>query len=553
MGVQFSVKECKEVRDTCKAYHIVNFRRRKLKRRGVAAGMRKRCRKVDESSVYEDDEEKEPEPAGPGGQFNVNIYHDLKDMKRKGIGGFLEGGGIATQFGPPLTPEVQAFIERVNDEFFSLLNKVLFQRSLPFYLWPVFIPGIANSLNEVVHGSTGLSPNCALFGVRSGVPPVAPEDVVRLSDPSCHQRFIAGSPVEKSERALFREVISPQSIFVLIRRGRQWRPLCVHPSHIQMESWLGVKRIDFDKDGRSNVVAERKTDSVVGRGSVWVSWGKEDNQSDADNAETGGEASDEDVSHPIEKGVKAITLRWVRTWKLKEGKRVAKSYLIARGFQDSRDWSVLETYSSTADVSLARVAFLWAVLKGLQAAKMDVSTAFLQAPMKDAVWLRLPSNLPVEVYPSLRAGVFIHIQRAVYGLKDALKVYTSYFKKKVSSLGWTEIAESILVRKNKNGEIVALLVMHVDDLFIFSPSVDKDVKQIQKLFNTDQPERMDNGELYSYVGISIRMRPGEMLLDQSTYIEGMVKGVSEEAKKPLTKKDLLLPETAETDMSLQEQ
>jgi len=79
------------------------------------------------------------------------------------------------------------------------------------------------------------------------------------------------------------------------------------------------------------------------------------------------------------------------------------------------------------------------------------------------------------------------------------------------------------------------------------------MKQIQELFDTDQPERMDNGELHSYVGMSIRMRPGEMLLDQSTYIEGMVKGVSEEAKNPLTKKDLLLPETAETDMSLQEQ
>uniref|UniRef100_A0A0G4FPM0 Reverse transcriptase Ty1/copia-type domain-containing protein n=1 Tax=Chromera velia CCMP2878 TaxID=1169474 RepID=A0A0G4FPM0_9ALVE len=186
---------------------------------------------------------------------------------------------------------------------------------------------------------------------------------------------------------------------------------------------------------------------------------------------------------------------------------------------------------------------------------MNVSTAFLQAPMKDAVWLRFPSDLPVEVYPGLRAGVFVHIQRAVYGLKDAPKVYTSYFKKKVSSLGWTEIAESILVRKNKKGEIVALLVMHVDDLFIFSPSVDEDVKQIQELFNIDQPERMDNGELHSYVGMSIRMRPGEMLLDQSTYIDGMVKGVSEEAKKPLTEKesDFLLPETAETDMSLQEQ
>uniref|UniRef100_A0A0G4FSF8 Reverse transcriptase Ty1/copia-type domain-containing protein n=1 Tax=Chromera velia CCMP2878 TaxID=1169474 RepID=A0A0G4FSF8_9ALVE len=64
---------------------------------------------------------------------------------------------------------------------------------------------------------------------------------------------------------------------------------------------------------------------------------------------------------------------------------------------------------------------------------------------------------------------------------------------------------------------------------------------------------MDNGELHSYVGMSIRMRPGEMLFDQSTYIDKMVKRVSEEAKKPLTEKDLLLLETAETDMSLQKQ
>uniref|UniRef100_A0A0G4FRR4 Uncharacterized protein n=1 Tax=Chromera velia CCMP2878 TaxID=1169474 RepID=A0A0G4FRR4_9ALVE len=67
-----------------------------------------------------------------------------------------------------------------------------------------------------------------------------------------------------------------------------------------MESWLGVERIDFGEDGRSDVVAERETDSVMERESVWVGWGEEDNrsESDADNAETGGETFDEDVSHP---------------------------------------------------------------------------------------------------------------------------------------------------------------------------------------------------------------------------------------------------------------
>uniref|UniRef100_A0A0G4FYH0 Reverse transcriptase Ty1/copia-type domain-containing protein n=1 Tax=Chromera velia CCMP2878 TaxID=1169474 RepID=A0A0G4FYH0_9ALVE len=118
---------------------------------------------------------------------------------------------------------------------------------------------------------------------------------------------------------------------------------------------------------------------------------------------------------------------------------------------------MLETYSGTADPSLARVAFLWAVSYRLQAVKMDISTVFLQASIKDAVWLRLPSALPVKVYQGLHAGVFIRIQKAVYSLKDALKVYTSYFKKRVRSLGWTEISKSILVRRNQKGEPVVLL------------------------------------------------------------------------------------------------
>uniref|UniRef100_A0A0G4HUE7 Reverse transcriptase Ty1/copia-type domain-containing protein n=1 Tax=Chromera velia CCMP2878 TaxID=1169474 RepID=A0A0G4HUE7_9ALVE len=119
---------------------------------------------------------------------------------------------------------------------------------------------------------------------------------------------------------------------------------------------------------------------------------------------------------------------------MKGGKRIAKSRLVARGFQDPRDAEILKTYSGTADAGLARVAFVWALSRGWEAAKVDVSTAFLQAPIEDGVWLRLPHDLPVEVYPGLRYGVFIKIVKAVYGLKDAPKKYTDYFKRKGISI-----------------------------------------------------------------------------------------------------------------------
>uniref|UniRef100_A0A0G4F0B1 Reverse transcriptase Ty1/copia-type domain-containing protein n=1 Tax=Chromera velia CCMP2878 TaxID=1169474 RepID=A0A0G4F0B1_9ALVE len=253
-------------------------------------------------------------------------------------------------------------------------------------------------------------------------------------------------------------------------------------------------------------------------------------------------------------GVKGITLRWVRTWKLKEGKRVAKSRLIARGFQDPRDSELLKTYSGTADAGLARVAFVWALSWGWQAAKVDVSTAFLQAPIGEGVWqLRLPNDLPIEVYPGLRYRVYIKIVKAVYGLADAPKCYTDFFKKKVRGLGWTEVCESILVKRNRKGEAIGLMVMHIDDLFVFSPSVDDDIAAVCTMFNTDELERMDNGEMHTYVSMSVCMRDGEMLLDQSVYIMNMAESVSLEAKKPITDKDFLLPTEKDVDPSLQKE
>uniref|UniRef100_A0A0G4GX95 Uncharacterized protein n=1 Tax=Chromera velia CCMP2878 TaxID=1169474 RepID=A0A0G4GX95_9ALVE len=87
VGVPYFVGECQKVRDTCKACREVNFRCRKLKRRGSAVRTRKHVSKPCEEPPVDGGEERERESEGLERSFNANIYHDLKDMKRKGIGG----------------------------------------------------------------------------------------------------------------------------------------------------------------------------------------------------------------------------------------------------------------------------------------------------------------------------------------------------------------------------------------------------------------------------------------------------------------------------------
>uniref|UniRef100_A0A0G4IBP6 Integrase catalytic domain-containing protein n=1 Tax=Chromera velia CCMP2878 TaxID=1169474 RepID=A0A0G4IBP6_9ALVE len=394
VGLSFSLQECRDVRRECRACREVNFRRRRLKRTGWKAkkrGKRKEKKEGKASSAVggaseresDDSSEKSAGSREQGGKkkrkikFNRIIFHDLKDMKRKALGGFCyvsvivdqafrrvslmalrkkdhaqrhllswtrrwevagfgkplivrsdNGGefsgdeeylcvcselGVGNDFGPPGTPEVQVFVERVNLSFFSLMNKVLLQVRILFYMWPAILPGVANALNEVVHSSIGRSPNACIYGRPSGIPSVSVGDVVRIIDPSFRSPL---APFEKTECALFGGVIGPRSVSVLLCRAGRWKALRVHPFHIAVEEWLGVGTKDFDAD-RRGIDGKGEEESLSLGNELFVGWDLSDNRTDGvlglDDARSDRVEPEEDVDLPplqsLPKGVRSAVLK----------------------------------------------------------------------------------------------------------------------------------------------------------------------------------------------------------------------------------------------------
>eukprot|EP00919_Chromeraceae_sp_WS-2016_P019037 GHVR01045362.1.p1 GENE.GHVR01045362.1~~GHVR01045362.1.p1 ORF type:complete len:216 (+),score=18.08 GHVR01045362.1:319-966(+) len=174
-----------------------------------------------------------------------------------------------------------------------------------------------------------------------------------------------------------------------------------------------------------------------------------------------------DIQDTPPPGVKAVSTRWVYTWKLKDKERTAKARLFAQGFKDHRDKATIDTFSGTADIDLVYVCFCYIIYRGWKLVKTDVTTAFLQAPMNEEVWVslpKLPENVPIPWKPGIPAKVI----KAVYGLADAPRLYTNFFKAKAETLGWIQVAESILIKQDEVGNVTAVMIMHVHDLIVAS-------------------------------------------------------------------------------------
>ena len=92
------------------------------------------------------------------------------------------------------------------------------------------------------------------------------------------------------------------------------------------------------------------------------------------------------------KGQATISSRWIITEKYKEGKKVVKARLVARGFEEDSD--KLRTDSPTCSRISFRLLIAVAASKSWRLNSIDISSAFLQGDKLDrALYLKPPLDV----------------------------------------------------------------------------------------------------------------------------------------------------------------
>ena len=208
-------------------------------------------------------------------------------------------------------------------------------------------------------------------------------------------------------------------------------------------------------------------------------------------------------------GQQSMSVRWVTTEKIKNGKPVVKSRLVARGFEENS--TDLHKHSPTCSKEAVRLTLSVASAHEWRCNSIDVKTAYLQGkPIEREVFLRPP--------PEFDEGQLWKLNKTVYGLSDAARQWYLRLKEELLNLGMLiSPLDPALFSWRKDGSMKGILCLYVDDI-LWSGEASFKLEVIDKLSDMFTISN-SSSKVFKYIGLNIENPDdGTSSIDQCDYI-----------------------------------
>ena len=220
-------------------------------------------------------------------------------------------------------------------------------------------------------------------------------------------------------------------------------------------------------------------------------------------------------------GAKALGQRWVFKRKRDHLGNVIKhkARLTPQGCYQHFGIDYADTYAPVARMATLRYVLALASLLQLQTSSCDFTNAFLNAELKEDVYVNAPPGSP-----PLPEGYVYKLQRALYGLKQSPREWNNTLNNFMTTeCGFKQLKceKCMYMKKHSDGSYM-LVCLYVDDLVIaysHRSMLDSFLSKVKSKFKITQSD-----SLQKTLGFQIeRTKSGGVFMHQQSYINDVLK------------------------------
>lgn len=217
------------------------------------------------------------------------------------------------------------------------------------------------------------------------------------------------------------------------------------------------------------------------------------------------------------KDMKVLPLMWVYSAKIAADGTVAKyrARLVVKGCSQRPGIDYTETYAPVIHSSSTKFMFAYGVQNRLKGYQLDVKKAFLNAEMKDIVYVSQIPGFPDPDYP--KEEFCFQLTRAVYGTKQGARAWNDHLGAILEDIGLEPTLSDPCVYKPKSSKS-PIVGVHVDDMHVLAK--DDDEFELLKAKLAKKLELNDLGPIRMFLSMEIDHLPdGSIQISQRQYIK----------------------------------
>ena len=136
--------------------------------------------------------------------------------------------------------------------------------------------------------------------------------------------------------------------------------------------------------------------------------------------------------------------------------------VVAKGFSQVEGIDYDQTFSPTVRFESIRQMVALGTSRGMTMHQMDVTTAFLYAPLEEEVFMEQPEG----IFEGGNEGKVMRLLNFLYGLKQYPRQWNICIDTVLKNLGFTRLKSDVGIYVKGKGESAVYIALYVDDLFM---------------------------------------------------------------------------------------